>query len=132
MGRDLLPAQPTRTTNCTPTARANPIDKTSFVVSTTACGVGDYFWPEVDSEDLWWSDIPSTSIEVGQLGLLESDGCLYRILPDNKSFDVTPTVLGNPSHTGSPTRASAGPFSHFTVYMGYARASSQPQLACGH
>lgn len=86
-----------------------------FALGAIAWGVGDYFWPEVDW-DPWSYSIPVTSIAIGQFGPMESSGCLYRVLPDNRTFDVTPTVLGNPYYTFSVPDVTKY-LSHFTVYV---------------
>ena len=69
-----------------------------FVGSTTALGVGNYFWPEWDTDRQAYS-IPPTSIELGVFGRLGSDGRSYKVLADNETMDITPTVQGIPYYT---------------------------------
>jgi hypothetical protein len=76
--------------------KAKPRRMNLFVLTGEAIGVADPFWPEVD---WWWPSpysIAPTSVVLGSLGSLGSDGRLYKALPDGASYDVTPTVAGNP------------------------------------
>ncbi len=69
-----------------------------FVLSASAEGMGDPFWWEREQNKKAYS-ILSDKIVLGSLGPLGNDGKLYRALPNEKAFDVTPTVEGNPYYT---------------------------------
>ena len=64
-----------------------------FALTGLAYGISNPFYPEVDSDAQAYA-IPYTSVKLGTLGYLGSDSYLYKALPDNKSFDVTPNVPG--------------------------------------
>ena len=66
-----------------------------FALTGLAYGIGNPFYPEVDSDAQAYA-IPYTSVKLGTLGYLGSDSYLYKALPDNKSLDVTPNVPGRP------------------------------------
>jgi hypothetical protein len=61
-------------------------------------GVGNYFWPEVDTQldQALQYDIDYTKIVLGEVGRLGNDGRVYKVVADNSIKDVTPTVEGNP------------------------------------
>jgi hypothetical protein len=75
-----------------------PPKRNLFVLTGGAEGVGDPFWPE-NAGDKKAYEIPVTDVLLGSLGPLGSDGRLYTVLPDGKTFDVTPTVLGKTYYT---------------------------------
>ena len=72
-----------------------------FALTGLAYGIGNPFYPEVDSDAQAYA-IPYTSVKLGTLGYLGSDSYLYKALPDNKSFDVTPNVPGRPYYRYGP------------------------------
>jgi hypothetical protein len=69
-----------------------------FVLTGEAQGVGNFFWPERDTEKGAYA-IPPTAVVLGSLGVLGTDSRLYKALPDGQRFEVTPRVEGNPYYT---------------------------------
>ena len=66
-------------------------------------GIGNVFYPEVDSYDPQNYPIAFTSIELGGFGRLGNDGRVYKVLADNTTMDITPVVQGSPYYTfGDP------------------------------
>jgi hypothetical protein len=76
--------------------KAHSTRQNLFVLTAGATGIGNDYWPETDSQEPWDYDIPSTSIVLGGFGPEGSDGRIYKVLPDNTTHDITPTVSGNP------------------------------------
>ena len=72
-----------------------------FALNGWASGVGNAFYPEVDIDAQSYI-IPYTSVKLGTLGYLGSDAFLYKALPDNKTYDVTPIVAGSPYYRYGP------------------------------
>lgn len=65
--------------------------KNLFVLSASAVGLSDLFYPEVDSSSGSYAINP-TAIQIGDLGSPWSDGLLCKALEDGETHDATPRV----------------------------------------
>lgn len=65
--------------------------KNLFVLSASAVGLSDLFYPEVDSSSGSYAINP-TAIQIGDLGSPWSDGLLCKALGDGETHDATPRV----------------------------------------
>lgn len=74
--------------------------KSLFVLSGSATGIGNLFYPEADNNPRSYT-IANNAIVLGDLGKLGSDGLLYKALGDGETYDVTPKVAGRRYYTYS-------------------------------
>jgi hypothetical protein len=62
-----------------------------------------------------WSPLPNTSVSIGELGALGSDGFLYTALPNRVTKNVTPLVRGKQFYWFNVTRQKCHPYITLTA-----------------
>ena len=84
--------------------KKRPGRKNLFVLSASATGIANMFYPEPDNDEVHMMSYPITNnaIVLGDLGQLGSDGVLYKALGDGETRKVTPTVQGSRYYTYGP------------------------------
>ncbi|MCX6916975.1 MAG: hypothetical protein NT167_28715, partial [Verrucomicrobia bacterium] len=75
--------------------------KNLFVLTAYATGIANPFYPDIDEapEQSAAYAIAPTQLVLPGVGRLGTDGRILKVLPGGMSFDVTPTVEGNPYYT---------------------------------
>ena len=68
-----------------------PGTRNLFVGSCPVTGIHNHFYYEIDNWPFPY-DIPNTMVRLGDLGMLDSQGLVYKSLPDQVTKDVTPYV----------------------------------------
>ena len=97
--------------------KGNSTRQNLFVLSAQVQGVGDPFWPEVDTEDDYAYGINPAAIVLGEFGLQGSDGLIYKVLSDNTIHDITPRVPGNPYYTFTEPVANKHKLVSYTLHQ---------------